>query len=238
MKEISLVITVAVSIFISFMVAFGYTQEIDMAIAEAFYSVRSPGLTTLMEGLTYLGNWESITILCLLLLIYPKTRFAYGIPVSLAALITTAIKAVGKAAIARPRPDMLFHLIEQGGYSYPSGHAITGFSVCIILVIMVGKHMGKGVEVGEEENKGDAGDNRGNRRKTNLLMIFLLIPAFGIGLSRIYLGVHYPCDVLGSWAAGLAVAVAVWMFMDFLEKKEWYKKILKEDRYNNGQSTE
>ena len=154
-----------------------------------------------MEGLTYLGNWESITVICLLLLIYPKTRFACGIPVSLVAIITTVIKAGMKPLLARPRPEAIYHLIDQGGYSYPSGHAITSIAVFMILIVMVRQ-------------------NVEDRKKASLMTLALLIPALGIGLSRIYLGVHHPSDVMGAWFAGLAVMVMVWTIMDHIKIRD------------------
>ncbi len=191
----------------TYLVAGNYTQNMDLMVSAPFYAIRNPGLTTLAQGITYIGNWESITIICLLLLIYPKTRFKYGIPVAAAAIFTSLVKALVKLLLARPRPDAIYHLIIQGGYSYPSGHAITSISIFVIMIIMVQKYVD-------------------DRKKANLWTALLLIPALGIGLSRIYLGVHYPSDVLGGWFAGLAIALAIWMIMDTLEKKEWHKNCL------------
>lgn len=194
-------LSVAFFALITYLVASGRLEEVDNLVSQAFYQLRTPGLTTLMEGLTYLGNWESITVICLLLLIYPKTRFAYGIPVSSVSIITTLIKAGVKPLLARARPEAIYHLIDQRGYSYPSGHAITSIAVFMILIIMVRK-------------------NVEDRKKANWISLALLIPALGIGLSRIYLGVHHPSDVMGAWFAGLAATAAVCMIMEKIKIRD------------------
>ena len=171
---------------IAWAVIAGKTTAFDDVVRYAFYDVRSDGLTVIAKAITFLGNWQSIVILCLILLIAKPTRVKYGIPVSAGALFVTVLNRLIKIAVERPRPDQLNHLIEESGFSFASGHAISSMFVFGMLIYLVRK-------------------NFRNRAAANVLTVILLIPAFGIGLSRVYLGVHYPTDVLAGWCLGIAV---------------------------------
>ncbi|MCI9598499.1 MAG: phosphatase PAP2 family protein [Firmicutes bacterium] len=171
-------------------VAAQHTLAFDTVIRQWFYSIRSEQLTAVLKVITYMGNWQSITGLCLLLLIIPKTRTHYGIPVSSSAFFITLLNKGVKTIFKRPRPDVSLHLIEQGGYSFTSGHSITSMVVFGLLIFLVRKYVK-------------------DRRTANMLTVLLCVPLVFIGLSRIYMGVHFPTDVLGGWCLGLAVLMII-----------------------------
>ena len=87
-----------------------------------------------------------------------------------------------KVAFHRPRPPTLFGLAGPAGYSFPSGHALVSFAFFGALAVFAAP-------------------------RRWLRYIVAALPVAAIGYSRIYLGVHYPSDVLGGWAAA-----AVWVF--------------------------
>lgn len=162
----------------------------DTVIREWFYSIRSNGLTSVLRAVTYMGNWQTITALCILLLLIPKTRMRYGIPVSASALFITLFNKGVKMIFMRSRPDASLHLIDEGGYSFTSGHSITSMVVFGLLIFLVRKYVEDG-------------------KIANILTALLAIPWIFIGLSRIYMGVHYPTDVLGGWLLGAAVLMVI-----------------------------
>ena len=172
----------------------------DTVIREWFYSLRNDVLTPILKVLTYMGNWQSITILCILLLFFRKTRVRYGIPVSVGAITVTALNKVIKIIFKRPRPDVSLHLIDQGGYSFTSGHSITSMVVFGMLIYLVRRYVK-------------------DRKKANLLTVLLAIPWIFIGLSRIYMGVHFPTDVLGGWCLGLAILMVLIAMEERYEKR-------------------
>jgi len=168
---------------------FVMTQDVlafDAAVGKFVYGFRSEGLTCLLTMITGLGNWQTIALICILLLLFPRTRFSCGVPSSAAYLAARGILEILKLFFQRERPDSALHLITESGYSYPSGHA---FSVLIFYGMLIFL----------------CRSNIKNRNAANLITALLCCLVLLIGISRIYLGVHYPTDVLGGWSIGLCV---------------------------------
>ena len=168
----------------------GNLQWFDDPIREWVYSIRNPVLTEVLKVITYMGNWQTITLLCIVLLLFRKTRLRYGVPVSAGAIFVTIFNRIIKLIFKRPRPEESLHLIEEGGYSFTSGHSITSMVVFGLLIYLVRKYVR-------------------NRKAANILTAALAVPWIFIGLSRIYMGVHFPSDVLAGWALGAAVLVGI-----------------------------
>ena len=196
------VFTVSIAVFfvMLFLVQSGKAAAFDDAVRFFFYDMRSGALTSAAKAMTYLGNWQSVTVLCIILLIIKPTRIRYGIPVSAGAISVTVINKIIKNLVRRERPDQIYHLIKQGGYSFPSGHSITSMFVFGMLIYLVRV-------------------NVQNRKAANVLTVIIAVPMVCIGLSRIYLGVHYPSDVLAGWALGIAVMMVVIEIADRLRSR-------------------
>ena len=118
------------------------------------------------------------------------TRRTYGLHVSEGAIAVTVLNKIIKSLVERPRPDDIVHLVHAGGFSFPSGHSITSMFVFGMLIYLVRTNMQ-------------------NRHAANILTVVLAIPMVCIGLSRIYLGVHYPTDVLAGWSLGIVMIAVV-----------------------------
>jgi membrane-associated phospholipid phosphatase len=103
--------------------------------------------------------------------------------VGLGVLLLTEL---AKAAFARPRPTLWPWLLPTSGYAFPSGHALAGMAFYPLLGWLVLRGRGLG-GVG-----------------------YLLGALFGVyvGLGRLYLGVHWPSDVLAGWILGAALSLA------------------------------
>lgn len=171
----------------------------DTAVREYIYGLRSGGLTAFFTAVTYLGNWQTVTLLCCLFLLIPRTRSSFGIPVSAAALIAVGIQKALKVSFHRARPDLELHLISQGGYSFPSGHSFTVLIFYGMVIFLCRR-------------------NIQNKRVSNLITILLSCLIFAIGTSRVYLGVHYPTDVLGGWSLGLCILMIMISAVQFFYK--------------------
>ncbi|XVG95987.1 phosphatase PAP2 family protein [Eubacteriales bacterium KG127] len=177
------------------------------------YKQRCEWLTPLVKGITYLGNWQTIFIISIILAIYNKTRFCLGIPAITVSLISVGIYSLLKIEFQRPRPDVALHLVSQGGWSFPSGHSmncIVFYGTIFYILWMYG--------------------DRIKHRRLWLAMTGLLIPA--IGVSRVYVGVHYPTDIVGGWTFGGFILILFSLWIDFvvMYKSLWvdkYHKFLK-----------
>jgi undecaprenyl-diphosphatase len=164
------------------------TDRFDSAVRFAVHQHASPWLTALLSRVTYLGDWPVILAgTCVLLLVcwYCKQR-----GLLLLVLVTMAgagiLDGTLKLAFHRPRPDP-FVGAKPGTWSFPSGHAL--ISLCFY-----------GLIAGILSLRA----NRGWQRAVIWASASLLVAL--IGLSRVYLGVHWPSDVVAGYAAGM-----IWM---------------------------
>jgi undecaprenyl-diphosphatase len=150
----------------------------------------SPFMTTFMKAATYIGESYVVLSFCLLLFVIPKSRKSIALPVSAAVIISGILPFVLKEIFARQRPDIL-RLINETGYSFPSGHAMINAALYTMLVLLVFKFIQ-------------------NKTRRVILSAFCAALTIVIGISRIYLGVHYAGDVIGGWLIGFAVSVLLY----------------------------
>lgn len=108
---------------------------------------------------------------------------------SVAAVISINIM---KLIVKRPRPELFEHLEKVNGYSFPSGHALATFVIYGLAAYFLAESLP-------------------NRRR--LIFFITTVLLLLIGLSRLYLGVHWPSDVLGGWLIGTALlAASIWWY--------------------------
>ncbi|MGN0702505.1 MAG: phosphatase PAP2 family protein [Lentihominibacter sp.] len=177
----------------------------DDYIRYGFYSIRTPALSAFVSKFTLMGNWQFITLTCIVLLIIKPTRTKYGIPLSIGAILVSLLNKLIKHLVLRPRPDQIYHIIVQGGYSFPSGHSIISMFSFGLLLWLINRNVAE----------------KKLRIVLSAVMIFLM---FGIGLSRIYCGVHYPSDVLAGWCLGISALSAEILIISSIEKKSGERK--------------
>jgi undecaprenyl-diphosphatase len=124
-----------------------------------------------------------------------KRAEAGGIAVSL--IGSSVIDGLLKSWIARPRPDLVPHLVQVTNASFPSGHAMIASAVYLTLALMLAEGMPR--------------DGWRGRAARVAVVAFFSLLAVLIGMSRVYLGVHWPSDVLAGWCFGTAWALLVWI---------------------------
>ena len=190
----------------------------DDPIRQFFYALRADGLTQVLAVLTRLADKYFLIAVCLILLILPRTRLSFGVPLSACALSAVTINSCIKHLICRPRPEVL-HLVVENGYSFPSGHSITSMAFYGLAIWLVWHNVSQpgstSVQPGSNASQpGVPAINPGrlhyDKHVAILLTVILLIPLILVGLTRIYLGVHFPTDVLGGWCLG-GFLVFVWI---------------------------
>lgn len=182
------VVLAVLAAYITYQVGVAYQTNplpLDLAVQKAFFSLRGPILNPLVIAVTHLSDTVTIVAFCAILLILPN-RKKYGLPVSLASLGGLAIYKPMKHIFLRARPDAVLHLVKQGGFSFPSGHSVTSVIFYGVLIYLLNRHC----------------KNDKLRKVLTAICGFL---ALAIGPSRIYVGVHWPTDVLAGWCIGGAV---------------------------------
>ena len=188
-------------------VASGATGGVDLAVAHAVAAWRTPALTAAMRAVTGLGSWWALALAFAGTLVAGAVTRRRGLMAAAAALAAAALSSelvnhALKAAACRPRPDAALRLVEIGGYSFPSGHAMNAVAVYGLaawLVWHAASATGAGATAGRRGRRGLG------IAACSLLAVLITL----IGFSRIYLGVHYLSDVLaGCCAGGVLLACA------------------------------
>ena len=173
-------------------------QQIDMSILLWIQEhLRADALTPFWKVITFLGNggWFWL-VLAAGLLVYKKTR-----PTGIAALLSITVgflltNVLLKNIVARPRPfdaytEIIPLITKPTDFSFPSGHTCASFACALILFRMLPKKFG----------------------------IPAVILAGMVTFSRLYLGVHYPGDVLGGFLVAVFASTLVYHLMSAYQKK-------------------
>lgn len=161
-------------------------------------------VTVAMKCFTFVGNWYvvvAIAVAAALAFWLGRQRRTAAIVLA-TAFLALSISEVVKRVVNRPRPDVAWRRVElPKRASFPSGHSLNSMADYLTIALTA------------------------SRRLRRRVMRYLLIAAgfalpILIGVSRPYLGVHFPSDVLGGWTAGLACALlAYWTDLRWGERE-------------------
>ena len=170
---------------LAFAVELGRTAEFDLAVRAAVHGWASPTLTAAMRLMTTAGSGYFLVPLAAILVWRWEARGKHASTILLTAggLSAEALSELLKMLFHRPRPDVFFGLSPAETYSFPSGHA---FITAVYFGILWGI------------------PGRGRRWRVAAAALTAVV-----GFSRVYLGYHYPTDVIAGWALGLAW-LALW----------------------------
>ena len=173
--------------------------EFDRTIISFIQGLETTLLTIIMKFFTFVGAGTTIKVLAFITVIILFFYFRHRSEILLFVVVLIGshyVFRVLKALFQRVRPD-LNRLIEIGGYSFPSGHATNAMTFYGSLAFLLWSHIP-------------------TRQGRTILIVFSASMIFLIGLSRIYLGVHYPSDVIAGYFAGgfwLVLAVGMYQFV-------------------------
>jgi undecaprenyl-diphosphatase len=175
----------------------GETQDFDERVLRMLRDPADPSvargprwLAVSAEEVTALGG---VTVLCLVTLavcgfLVLARRYRTLLLVLAATLGGGVLNTLLKQLFSRPRPSVVPHLTEVMTQSFPSGHAMLSATVYLTLGGLL-------AQLAERR-----------RLKAYIIGVALLL-CLVVGLTRVYLGVHYPTDVLAGWVAGLSWAL-------------------------------
>jgi undecaprenyl-diphosphatase len=175
-----------------------WLSTLDQRAMSAVHACTAPSLTRAMLICTFIGGWKFVTptvIVLILLLLLRRARRDAAI-LALAVGGSAALNLGLKFFFHRARPSVPWALTHELSFSFPSGHAVAAscFYATIAYLAVRGRQA---------------------TTRTALITIAVLI-ALGIGLSRVYLGVHYPSDIAAGYLAGvLWVSTVILAFRHF-----------------------
>ena len=181
---------VGVVVALAILVSAGLTGPVDGAIIGV---VRSPELLDLLGPLrpiTEMGSTLAVTVVAAVTtaLAVAIGPWRHGVIGALTMIAASLLNASIKVAIARERPDLLEALVQEHGFSFPSGHSALSMVAYGILAVVIAR-------------------SRLARRVRVTVVAALFVLVLLVGLSRIWLGVHYPTDVLAGWTAGAVIVL-------------------------------
>ncbi|RED41562.1 phosphatase PAP2 family protein [Paenibacillus sp. VMFN-D1] len=172
----------------------------DQSIIDAVQGMENEGLTRIMKGFTFLGSSLVATLLSVIafLFLWLVLRHRKELLMFLLSVGGSEIwNIIIKNWMQRQRPDT-HRLIEISGFSFPSGHSMAAFALYGTLTYLLWRHI-----------PALAG-------RIAMIVIGVALTLL-IGISRIYLGVHYPSDVFGGYLAS-----ATWLMLSiYIFEKYW-----------------
>lgn len=193
---------------LTFMVMNGKLYLLDNTVYKYLFAFLEPlNLTTPFKVITNLGGPELLIFLCFILLILVQDR-KVGVGISLNLVLCALLNVLTKNIVLRPRPSVT-SLIVENGYSFPSGHAMASmaFYGFIIYLLWQSKYRKSWKIVG-----------------TTIFALIILT----VGLSRIYLGVHYFSDVICGYILALGylmIFITIFNKVNIPKKKKKRKKV-------------
>jgi undecaprenyl-diphosphatase len=167
--------------------------RLDVALTREIHGWTVGWLTALVSGVSDLaatGTVMWVTLAALLALIWHR-HWRGAAALALAVVTTQATVAIAKALMTRPRPAEEMAVSDPSGWSFPSGHSASAVALYVMLGLIATTIW---------------------RRKLPPAIVFALAGTIVllVGLSRVYLGAHYPTDVVAGWLTGGIVVVASW----------------------------
>ena len=164
----------------------------ELALLRALHANGPGAATTLALDLTDLGGTQGAlavtVVVALVLLALRQWHATLAVVVSVAA--TQLVVDLVKTLVARGRPPADAAYVEAAGHAFPSAHAATSMALYGLLALVAITHLGG--------------------RARLWACAAAVVPVAGVGATRVYLGAHYPTDVLAGWLVGAVIALAAW----------------------------
>lgn len=188
-----------VFILMAILLVFNKTTPLDNFIYKFITSFKSDSLTVFMKIITSSCNTFFIVIATILLVLFIKNKKT-SVFIGINTILNVGINTILKLIFLRDRPIGI-SLIEQDGYSFPSGHSMMAVAFYGMIIYLIFK---------------SRCDKKIKVIASTLLSLLILF----IGVSRIYLGVHYASDVIAGFAISVSYLI---LFIELIYKRFFYK---------------
>ncbi len=165
----------------------------DGPILNFLHGLATPTLDHFFVITSRLGfHWGVVPLDALILIFLAASRrFRDGLFFGIAVLGSATLNVVAKNHFARLRPDLWLSITPETTYSFPSGHAMGSATLGMALIALSWR-------------------TRWRWPVAAVSVIFVLL----VGVSRVYLGVHYPSDILAGWTAAVTWTLAIFLLVD------------------------
>lgn len=165
----------------------------DAPILNLLHAQATPSIDrffVLTSRLGYLWGVVPVDAIILVLLVV-RRRFRDGLFLGISVIGSAILNIVAKNYFSRMRPDLWVSIRPETTYSFPSGHAMGSATLGMAVIILCWP----------------------TRWRWPLLAVCVLAVLL-VGVSRVYLGVHYPSDILAGWTAAIAWTVGMYLLVD------------------------
>lgn len=170
----------------------GNTHYFDATIRNFIHEFAFPALTSVMQLASFLGSTLFLTIfgISVIIALYLRKHRRGAILFTITTIGASLLLVLLKLAFKRVRPEPFFETVLPASYSFPSGHSLASFCFYGALAVIL--------------------TDRANKLWQQIIIwISAIIMILLIGISRIYLGVHYPSDVVAGYAVGLIWVITI-----------------------------
>ena len=181
---------VVIVVLLALAVSTSVSEPFDRAVMNAVRSDALHQVLSPLRWITELGSTGAVTVMAIVAILVGVLigPWRHGV----AGAVTIALASIGnqglKAFISRERPDLLEPIVVEHGVSFPSGHAALSMVAYGVLGVLVMR-------------------SRLPIAVRRVIVVALGVLVLLIGLSRVWLGVHYPTDVLAGWTAGATIVL-------------------------------
>ena len=164
----------------------------DVAVANAIHATTTGWLTSLVVAISDLARTEVILFATIVIvgLLAGGRHWRGAAALALSVLATQAVVQALKLWVARPRPEGNGALADPSGFSFPSAHSASAMALYLMLALIA------------------AGLLRRHLRTAAYVAAGAVVIL--VGISRVYLGAHYPTDVVAGWLIGASIVVGSW----------------------------
>lgn len=187
----------------------GETMGLDRLILQGFRTSADtavpigPGwLRVMMVDITALGDVTGLTLITLAVVgfLVVARKYATALFVAASVIGGATLGTLLKAIFARPRPELVPHLVEVTNASFPSGHAMNSAVVFLTLGALLARTQ--------------------ERWAVRIYLVAVaIVLTLLVGISRVFLGVHWPTDVVAGWCVGAAWATACGLLARWLQQR-------------------
>lgn len=182
MKKSYVVMCLCIFIFISFMYyESSFVQSFDTNVRKHVFSLQTSTLNEAVLVFTHVGDAKVLGGICILgaLVLFFKKQWRNSLLLLGSIVVSYGLNVLVKSMFERERPTD-YRLMEEDGYSFPSGNAMVGTTVYLFAALLLYERY----------------------QKRWILVAGVILP-FLLGLSRVYVGVHYPSDIIAGFTFGV-----------------------------------